>query len=169
MDATNKMGRTRFGVPGRYSVTIECADGLTDEEIIMMDAWFEVKVSLLQEHHRGYTDEQATACEAEALGIATPQPAVKYSFGRDVMLPASIRAEFLERFLRSCILGSEDRGNKTFIDFDNGQHVLRWTFTHGHLIGDDEILNDDEAAVVRAAWLRRKETATLERKPTDAS
>ena len=169
MDATNKMGRTRFGVPGRYSVTIECADDLTDEELIMMDAWFEAKVSLLQKHQRGYTDEQAAAWEAEALGIATPQPTVKYVFGRDVILPASIRAEFLERFPRSCILGSEDRGSKKLIDFDNGQHVLRWTFTHGHLIGDDEILNDDEAAAVRAAWLRRKETATLERKPTEAS
>jgi len=36
----------------------------------------------------------------------------------------------------------------------------------GH--GGDETLNGDEASAVRAAWLRRKETATLDMKPTDA-
>ena len=50
-------------------MSVECADDLTDDEIIMMEAWFEAKVALLQEKTRGYTDEQALLWECEALGI----------------------------------------------------------------------------------------------------
>jgi hypothetical protein len=64
-----KSRRKEFGIPGRCIVSVECADDLTDDEIIMMEAWFEAKVSLLQKKTRGYTDEQAFLWECEALGI----------------------------------------------------------------------------------------------------
>lgn len=66
------MGSKRFEMPGRYAVTVECADDLTDDEIIMMEAWFESTVSRLQRDDRGYTDEQAAQWESEALGIVPP-------------------------------------------------------------------------------------------------
>jgi len=43
--------------------------------------------------------------------------------GPNILLPATIDAEFLERFPRTCILGSDTRANERHIDFDNGQHV----------------------------------------------
>jgi hypothetical protein len=61
--------RKEFGMLGRCVVTVECADDLTDDETIMLEAWFEAKVSLLQKKTRGYTDEQAFLWECEALGI----------------------------------------------------------------------------------------------------
>lgn len=36
MDASTACRRAEFGIPGRYTVTVECADDLTDDEIIMM-------------------------------------------------------------------------------------------------------------------------------------
>ena len=69
MDATTKMGRKQFGMPGRYAVTVECADDLSPDERTMLEAWFEKEVSQLQRHDRGYTDEQALLWECEALGI----------------------------------------------------------------------------------------------------
>ena len=72
MDASTTCRRTEFGIPGRYTVAVECADDLTDDEIIMMEAWFEAKVSLLQKKTRGYTDEQALLWECAALGIDPP-------------------------------------------------------------------------------------------------
>jgi hypothetical protein len=50
-------------------VTLGSADDLTKEEIIMVAAWLEAPVSLLQTRERGDTDEQALRREGEALGI----------------------------------------------------------------------------------------------------
>jgi hypothetical protein len=69
MGADTGFRSAQFGLPGRYAVTVECADDLTDDEIIMMEAWFETKISLLQKEKRGYTEEQALQWECEALGI----------------------------------------------------------------------------------------------------
>lgn len=69
MDANASFRSDQFGVPGRYAVTVECADDLTDDEIIAMEAWLEAKVSLLQRKKRGYTREHALRWECEALGI----------------------------------------------------------------------------------------------------
>jgi hypothetical protein len=38
MDAETKMGRKRFELAGRYAITIECADNLTDQERAILDA-----------------------------------------------------------------------------------------------------------------------------------
>ncbi len=69
MDATPGLRKRRFESPGRFVVNVECAMDLTDAERLMLEAWFETEVSLLQRHDRGYTDEQAFAWECEALGI----------------------------------------------------------------------------------------------------
>jgi hypothetical protein len=69
MKAETNLKSDQFNMAGRYAVTVQCADDLTDDEIIMMEAWFETKVSLLQKKTRGYTDEQALLWECEALGI----------------------------------------------------------------------------------------------------
>jgi hypothetical protein len=69
MDANTSLKRITFGVDGRYSVSLECADDLTADERSMLEAWFETEVRLLQRHDRGYTDEQALVWECEALGI----------------------------------------------------------------------------------------------------
>jgi hypothetical protein len=69
MKAETNLKSDQFSMAGRYAVTVQCADDLTDDEIIMMEAWFETKVSLLQKSTRGYTDEQALLWECEALGI----------------------------------------------------------------------------------------------------
>jgi hypothetical protein len=69
MEADTGFRSDQFGLPGRFAVTVECADDLTDDEIIVMEAWFEAKVSLLQKKKRGYTEEQALRWECEALGI----------------------------------------------------------------------------------------------------
>ncbi len=146
MAATNKMGRSRFVLPGRYAVTVECADDLTDDELNTMEASFQAEVFRLQQP----VDEHDPAI----IPIA-----VEYVIGPNVLFPAAIDAEFLERFPRTCILGRETCGNELHIDFDNGQHVARWTHKRGHYTGHSEILSDDDAAAVRAEWLRRQETA----------
>jgi hypothetical protein len=61
--------RDRIVKPGRFAITIRCADDLAADEMIMLVAWFETKVSLLQGKTRGYTDEQTLQWECEALGI----------------------------------------------------------------------------------------------------
>lgn len=50
--------------PGRFAITIECADDLTNDEIIRMEAVLEAKVCLLQKHRRGYTPEHVEVLQA---------------------------------------------------------------------------------------------------------
>lgn len=47
--------------PGRYAVTFECVDNLTEDEIITLQARLEVELCMLQRNHRGYTAEHAAA------------------------------------------------------------------------------------------------------------
>lgn len=69
---TQAMGWKRFEMPGRYAVTVQCADDLTDDEMIRMEAFFEAAVALLQKDRRGYTDAQASGWEAAILGMTAP-------------------------------------------------------------------------------------------------
>jgi hypothetical protein len=56
--------RDRIVKPGRFAILIECADDLTNDEIIRMEAALEATVCLLQKHRRGYTPEHVAACQA---------------------------------------------------------------------------------------------------------
>jgi hypothetical protein len=49
--------RQQIARPGRITVTIECADDLTDDEIIQMEAAIEAQICVLQKHRRDYTPE----------------------------------------------------------------------------------------------------------------
>jgi hypothetical protein len=57
MSGNASFRRDRVVKPGRFAIVIECADALTNDEIITMEAAIEAKVCLLQKHHRGYTAE----------------------------------------------------------------------------------------------------------------
>ena len=57
MEATKKLGHARIEMPGRYAITIEFAD----DELMIMEAWFEAEVFQQMKHDRGYTDEEALA------------------------------------------------------------------------------------------------------------
>jgi hypothetical protein len=61
MSTNNKFNRTRIVKPGRFTATIDCADNLTDDEIIRMQAAIEAKVCLLQKQTRGYKPEHVGA------------------------------------------------------------------------------------------------------------
>jgi hypothetical protein len=52
-----EFNRERIVQPGRFAITIECADDLTNDEIIRMEAVIEAQVCLLQKQKRGYTPE----------------------------------------------------------------------------------------------------------------
>jgi hypothetical protein len=56
----------RIEVPGRYAVTVECADDLTNDEIIRMEAAIEAHVCLLQKNARGYRIEHVAAFHSHA-------------------------------------------------------------------------------------------------------
>ncbi len=58
--------RQRIEKPGRYAVTVECADDLTNDEIIRMEAVIEAQVCLLQKNARGYKAEHVAAWQAAA-------------------------------------------------------------------------------------------------------
>jgi len=58
--------RDQLVKPGRFAITIACADDLTDDEIIRIEATLEAKVCLLQRHRRGYTAECLAACQGAA-------------------------------------------------------------------------------------------------------
>ena len=53
MEATTKLGNKRLEEPGRYAITIECADDLSDNELILMLEFFKAEVFGLQDHNRG--------------------------------------------------------------------------------------------------------------------
>jgi hypothetical protein len=48
MDAMTNWKRKSFRREGRYSVTVACADDLTADERLILEAWFETEVGLLQ-------------------------------------------------------------------------------------------------------------------------
>jgi hypothetical protein len=58
---TTHFRRDRLIKPGRFAITIECADDLADDEIIRMEAALEAKVCLLQKKKRGYKPEHVAA------------------------------------------------------------------------------------------------------------
>ena len=64
MSTHRHFNRDRIVQPGRFAVTIECADDLTNDEIIRLEAAIEAKVCLLQKHRRGYTAEHFAALQA---------------------------------------------------------------------------------------------------------
>ena len=66
MNTYHPFNRTRIVKPGRFDVTIECADDLTNDEIIRMEAVIEAKVCLLQKQKRGYNPEQVEALQSVA-------------------------------------------------------------------------------------------------------
>jgi hypothetical protein len=51
--AITKMGRKQVEMPGRYSIAIECADDLTDNELILMLEFFKAELFSLQNLDRG--------------------------------------------------------------------------------------------------------------------
>jgi hypothetical protein len=55
MTTHSRFSSQQIDKPGRYAVTVVCADDLTDDEIIELEAVIEAKVCLLQQHRRGYT------------------------------------------------------------------------------------------------------------------
>jgi hypothetical protein len=56
--------RQQIARPGRFKVIVECADNLSDDEIIHMQAAVEAQVCLLQKQKRGYTQDYVTAALA---------------------------------------------------------------------------------------------------------
>jgi hypothetical protein len=58
--------RERIEQPGRFAITIECADDLTNDEIIRMEAVIEAQVCLLQKQKRGYTPEHVAPWRSAA-------------------------------------------------------------------------------------------------------
>jgi hypothetical protein len=64
MCTPRQFNRDRLVQPGRFALTIECADDLTNDEIIRLEAALEAKVCLLQKHRRGYTAEHVEALQA---------------------------------------------------------------------------------------------------------
>jgi hypothetical protein len=61
MNGKSKLACQRIDKPGRYAVTLVCADDLTDDEIIVLEARIEAKVCLLQRQDRGYDAAQVAA------------------------------------------------------------------------------------------------------------
>ena len=66
MNTNHQFNRTRIVKPGRFTVTIDCANDLSDDEIIRMEAVIEAKVCLLQKQKRGYNPEQVEALQSVA-------------------------------------------------------------------------------------------------------
>jgi hypothetical protein len=70
MAAKPVFGSKRFGIPVRYAVAVECADDLTGDERIMMEAWVETVVGQLQRKEElRHTEEEALRWQDEAAGI----------------------------------------------------------------------------------------------------
>lgn len=61
MNEKTKLACQRIDQPGRYAVTLVCADDLTDDEIIALEARIEAKLCLLQKRDRGYDAAQVAA------------------------------------------------------------------------------------------------------------
>lgn len=66
MNANANFNRERIVKPGRFAVTIECADDLTEDEIVRMEAVIEAQVCLLQKQKRGYKPEHVAAWQEAA-------------------------------------------------------------------------------------------------------
>ena len=66
MSTNHQFNRTWIVKPGRFTVTIDCADDLTNDEIIRMEAVIEAKVCLLQKQKRGYKPEYVEALQSVA-------------------------------------------------------------------------------------------------------
>jgi hypothetical protein len=66
MNANATFTRQRIEEPGRFAIAIECADDLTNDEIICLEALIEAQVCLLQKHTRGVTTEHVAARPASA-------------------------------------------------------------------------------------------------------
>jgi hypothetical protein len=66
MNTNANFNRERIEQPGRFAVTIECADDLTNDEIIRMEAVIEAQVCLLQRQKRGYRPEHVAPWKAAA-------------------------------------------------------------------------------------------------------
>jgi hypothetical protein len=66
MSTNHQFNSTRIVKPGRFSVTIDCADDLTEDEIIRMETIIEAKVCLLQKQKRGYEPEYVQALQSVA-------------------------------------------------------------------------------------------------------
>jgi hypothetical protein len=66
MSTNHQFNRTWIVKPGRFTVTIDCADDLTNDEIIRMEAVIEAKVCLLQKQKRGYKPEHVEALQSVA-------------------------------------------------------------------------------------------------------
>ena len=66
MNTNHQFNRTQIVKPGRFTVTIDCANDLTDDEIIRMGAVIEAKVCLLQKQKRGYRPEHVEALQSVA-------------------------------------------------------------------------------------------------------
>jgi hypothetical protein len=66
MSNNANFNRQRIVQPGRFAVTIECADDLTYDEILRMEAVIEAQVCLLQKKKYGYKPEHVAAWQAAA-------------------------------------------------------------------------------------------------------
>ena len=66
MNANATFTRQRIEEPGRFAIAIECADDLTNDEIIRMEAVIEAQVCLLQRQKRGYRPEHVAPWKAAA-------------------------------------------------------------------------------------------------------
>jgi hypothetical protein len=53
MAAQPTMTSKRFHHPGRYAITLECADDVTDDELILMLEFFKAELFGTQNHERG--------------------------------------------------------------------------------------------------------------------
>jgi hypothetical protein len=53
MTAQLTMHSRKLDQPGRYTVTLECADDLTDDELILMLEFFKAELFATQNHERG--------------------------------------------------------------------------------------------------------------------
>lgn len=64
MNVNTSFNREQIVKPGRFAVNIECADDLTEDEIIRMEAVIEAQVCLLQKKTRGYRPDHIAAWHA---------------------------------------------------------------------------------------------------------
>jgi hypothetical protein len=60
MDTVKTMGQKQIELPGRYAITLEAADDLTDDELILMLEFFKAELFALQNHERGDDAERQT-------------------------------------------------------------------------------------------------------------
>ena len=141
--ALARMRKVTYYLKGRYAVTIECADDLTDVERAGMEEWFRKEVGFLQRKEGPplFTEAQERAF-AEALAAIDRRP-------RKLPEDITISQEFRKVFPASCEIGRERHGeNYMHIYFDNGWQVGCWSvYWDGNQEG--ETLSDAKAAAVR--------------------